>query len=98
VYYAVAIALGLVALSAALSIRNIHNYWGSWEPLKRIIKPNPLRPTIYVRKHGTVVHRGRPIVVRWPDLNVILGARERVMLLGTHIGDLLVAEHIFQMS
>jgi hypothetical protein len=97
VFYAVAITLGLVVASAALAVRNVYQYWGSWEPLKRKIKPNPLRPAIYVRKHGRVVHRGRPIVVPWPDLNVILGARERVAMLGNAIGDLVVAEHIFAM-
>jgi hypothetical protein len=96
--YAVAIAFGLVALSAALAIRNVYQYWGSWEPLKRKIKPNPLRPVIYVRKHGRVIHRGRPIVVPWPDLNVILGARERIMHVGDAIGNLVVAEHILAMS
>lgn len=96
--YALALTLLLIMASAGLSLRNVHNYWGSWEPLRRMIKPNPMRPVVYVRKHGRVIHRGRPTVVPWADLNVILGARERVAALGHAIGDLIVAEHILVTS
>lgn len=95
--YALALTFLLIAASGGFSVRNVYTYWGSWEPLKRMIKPNPLRPVVYVRKHGTVIHRGRSYVIRWPDLNVILGSRERVAQLGDAIGNFIVADHILRM-
>lgn len=74
--FALNFAIGLIVASAILGVRNIYTYWGSWEPVRRAIKPNPLRPVVYIPRHGTMLHRDRPTIVRWADLNIELGRRQ----------------------
>lgn len=51
-FLALALTLGLIVASGALSARNLHAYWGSWEPLRRAARPNPLRPALYLPRHN----------------------------------------------
>ena len=64
----VLIPLVLILASAAMSVRNVHAHWGSWEPLKRLIKPNPLRPIVYFPRHNTIAQRKNPCARRAADL------------------------------
>ena len=61
-----------IAASLVLSARNIHAFWGSWEPLKRAIKPNKLRPVVYVPRHGSTMRLFNRDARRANDLTIEL--------------------------
>lgn len=70
--YDVVIALALVLASVILGIRNVYTFWGSWEPVRRALKPNPNRPLVYVPQHGYVARIRNQNAVRASSLVLTL--------------------------